>query len=756
MKSNKNNLYEEVNTKKVKTAVLFPRKFFAILLLIVLLTAGGVAEARNPDISDWTRNLSESAGDMELGEEDFAQEIVVVGSTVHVMWITRNLDFSGYRLYYRRSTDNGNTWESKQLLFEDDDLVTDKAYKRMVVTGSTVHIAFSYYSGSWYGVLGYVRSTDNGASFEQVRDLFTASNAYHVYDVRVAASDGKLTIGFRNQCNWKVDNGYYLLNSDDDGDTFVQRTVYSTDSGSGWYVADLLRVNDRIYVAYTNSYYYYGLQYGRLYLAASTDAGETFTSTLISVPSLSGEHKASNIYDYHYVPKIAGVGDTVTVIWNGLDAEDVFSVFIRRSTDAGDTFGDAVNLSKGIIPDEKAIQGGHDTIVAKGNYVYSLFTSTAKNVYFRRSTDGGANFGELKELTSTDTPYLSENWWPVIATDPTDTSGAKVHVFWSCPAYVYSTDGGATFTKPELVSPYFSYSGTITSKATWPQMAVGEDGKIHLTGRSRYYSFNFGGYGDFDIFYRGLSPAPRGYGDNNALHLYSNTDAAIRDNMQVPACDDLNFTSQMTGEVWVRPYSGGTTTGSTSEIKPVFFKMEKNYLFSYSMQTWNYYGNRQARAQIQTADGSFSVHPEEKTEGLVPDGSWSHLAFTYDAAGGADNLKLYLNGQLIASSTATGNLATGDGLFFTGYYGIWDVTEIRLWSRVLSQDELAASMYTALKSGTTGLNAYYRFKNTTKDFSGRGNDGILMYKEQYIQQAFITELKNTANVMTTINMLLME
>ena len=37
-----------------------------------------------------------------------------------------------------------------------------------------------------------------------------------------------------------------------------------------------------------------------------------------------------------------------------------------------------------------------------------------------------------------------------------------------------------------------------------------------------------------------------------------------------------------------------------------------------------------------------------------------------------------------------------------------------------------------------GLNAYYTFKNTTQDLTGHGNDGILMYMEQYIQQTILT------------------
>ncbi|MHC1725225.1 MAG: LamG-like jellyroll fold domain-containing protein [Syntrophobacteraceae bacterium] len=179
-------------------------------------------------------------------------------------------------------------------------------------------------------------------------------------------------------------------------------------------------------------------------------------------------------------------------------------------------------------------------------------------------------------------------------------------------------------------------------------MAIGPDGKVHYTIEAHYYSSSFGGYGDFDIFYRRLT---------------------------------------------------------------------------------------RAAGQVFTSDGAFWVTPPADSNwGFVPDGSWSHLAFTYDAGGGAGNLKLYMNGRLIGTTTATDSIATTDGVFFLGYYGIWDVAELRLWNRALSQAEILANASSRGLTGTEdGLNAYYTFKNTTRDITGKGNDGILMYKENYIE-----------------------
>lgn len=322
------------------------------------------------------------------------------------------------------------------------------------------------------------------------------------------------------------------------------------------------------------------------------------------------------------MPKIAGMGNQVSVIWNGQDLEGVHSVFSRQSTDSGASFGEAINLTRNVIPEGKALQAGLETLAVQGSYVYSLVCTTASNVYLRRSIDGGVNFLGLQELTSATAPYITQGWWPVIKTDPSVASGAKVHVFWDLPKYCYSADGGASFTKPELVTPYFSYGGTVTSGANYPYMAIGPDGKVHFTAQARYLSSS--GYGDFDIYYRGLGPAPAPSGSNNGLHLVSNRDDKRYDNVQVPASSYLNFTSQMTGEVWVRPFSGGETTGDIYGDQPSFHKLEAGYKFAYALGTWGVYNNgpRRAAVWINTAGGIVPL----RSSTLVPDNVWSHLA----------------------------------------------------------------------------------------------------------------------------------
>jgi hypothetical protein len=118
--------------------------FFVLMSLYLLLSASPAA-ARNPDLSYWTLNLSSSAAPDENTREDFAPEVAVVGNTVHVLWIRNNPN--DYTLFYRRSTDGGQTWEPKQTLLTATNWSSfrvDKTLKRMVAEGDYVHIAYIY------------------------------------------------------------------------------------------------------------------------------------------------------------------------------------------------------------------------------------------------------------------------------------------------------------------------------------------------------------------------------------------------------------------------------------------------------------------------------------------------------------------------------------------------------------------------------------------------------------------------------------
>jgi hypothetical protein len=689
---------------------------FVVLSIGLLPTA---ALAVNADLSSWTRNLSE--GTTGEGFSDDAAEVAVSGNTVHAMWLTEDTTAGLRRLYYRRSTDGGKTWQARQLLHSDNELILNATYKRMAVDGNNVHIVVSQYDGSWYCNLIYLRSTDGGATFDAPATLFTGSQYWHIYDTRVSTSAGKLTIGFRHQSNDRIDNHYLLLNSADGGSTFATRMVYNTTTGSGWNVDDLLRSGDRIYVLYRDTYYYYGMQSGDLYLAASDNDGASFVSQRISVPSANGNHKTNPLQDYHYAPKIAAVGANVYVVWNGLDETDAPTTFYRRSTTGGVSFDAPVKLSTGL---PSAPRWGLETIAAKGNNVYTIQVTDGSRVFLQRSNDSGASFAALQELTGAPgSDHVDSGWWPVAMADPNVAAGSKLHVLWNAPRYVVSTDSGATISGVKMLSPQFSWAGGAAGQR--PQIAIGADGVVHWIAQGKFYSG--GVFGDFDIFYRRFAPPAAPAAVNNALQLNTDATAQQYDTMQIPASASVNFTSAMTVEAWVKVVRPDNTDAY------FIHKTETGAGGSWGSYMLGQWRDGTLDARIATTDGGFVL----TSPTIIPNDTWTHVAMTYNATAGTGNLRIYINGQLVNSLTATGNLITGDGPLLIGSDNTYRYTsvaldELRFWNRALTATELLQRHGTGLTGTESGLTAYYGFDNTTKDLTGRGNEGVLLYRENFV------------------------
>ena len=100
------------------------------------------------------------------------------------------------------------------------------------------------------------------------------------------------------------------------------------------------------------------------------------------------------------------------------------------------------------------------------------------------------------------------------------------------------------------------------------------------------------------------------------------------------------------------------------------------------------------------------------TSPSYPDTNWHHWAGTFDS--GTRQRNLYRDGLLVASDTATANYE-GSGRISVGRSPAWNtffqgnIDEVRVWSKVRLQSEIANNMNTALRGDEDGLASYYRF-----------------------------------------------
>lgn len=138
--------------------------------------------------------------------------------------------------------------------------------------------------------------------------------------------------------------------------------------------------------------------------------------------------------------------------------------------------------------------------------------------------------------------------------------------------------------------------------------------------------------------------------------------------------------------------------------------------------------------QIQIATSSGNFPASDSNKGLATK-AWQHVALTLDC--NTREYKIYVNGRLqsegthnVSSVNIQGNGTDRDFLIGKSYdNNRWfegDMSEVRVWNVVRTQEEIAAHFYT-VDPATPGLIGYWKMDDNTSaykvvDATGHGND----------------------------------
>ncbi len=191
-----------------------------------------------------------------------------------------------------------------------------------------------------------------------------------------------------------------------------------------------------------------------------------------------------------------------------------------------------------------------------------------------------------------------------------------------------------------------------------------------------------------------------------------------------PDANSLDLTTAMTLEAWVNP--SAITGWRTAVLK------EGTGGLSYGL----YANSSSNRPSANVHIGSSELDTRGTAQLAL--NTWSHLAATYDGA----NLRLYVNGTLVATRPTTGALALGSGPlriggnsfagdeFFTGL-----IDEVRVYQRVLTAGEIQVDMGSAIVSADaspptapTGLTATGGIGSATLGWTAASDDvGVVRY-----------------------------
>jgi len=141
---------------------------------------------------------------------------------------------------------------------------------------------------------------------------------------------------------------------------------------------------------------------------------------------------------------VAVSGQVVYVVWYDLRNVSSSEIYCKRSTDAGLNWGDDIRLT------DNAGVSSHPSVTVFGQIVHVVWqdsrdgNQTNQEIYYKRSTDGGESWGTDTRLTNNS----AISWRPSVS-----VSGSVVHVVWQDTRdgangeiyYKRSTDGGESW-----------------------------------------------------------------------------------------------------------------------------------------------------------------------------------------------------------------------------------------------------------------------------------------------------------------------
>lgn len=626
-------------------------------------------------------------------------------------------DINTNRIYVARSTDNGVTFQPWTLVKAQDDATFTFSPQWMAVDGSTVHlITISHASADDGQRLEYYRSTDGGETFEPLQLLGHTAFGENFNHALIAASEGKATIAV-SFSRLEHPNTIKFIRSTDAGATWQGYAMF-TNSVASIDLAELHQSGNNVTLTWDSgeaSGFWFD---GTAHIACSSDAGATFTITPLEdrpVGFAGGNHMDK--------PRAAREGTNVVALFirENITGTPTFGeLFLRRSTDAGVTFGGPVNLAPGMNnPDQEVPADGQFDVTLDGTNVCVVFGTTDNQLYLTRSVNGGASFSAPVLLADR---YFNQGnpagfSYPRLIQEP--NAPAKMHLFWGGAWYARSTNSGVTWTPP--VNLMIRYSGWLLAPA--PQVAADYSGGLHW---AQYGFWNASTDKDWDVLYRRFAQAAAPAGSLNfAAQFAQDGSKYVRfDNLQIPGVPALDFTNALSIECWVK--LDPATLNADLVVRDTASVV--NYSIFRLAAVEDGSGNRWFQAEVAPAGVNTQAQDKQR---LIQPGVWYHLAMTFDATQPADNLKLYLNGDLLGTGTCTEPLPVSRLPIVVSRFLDGAVDDLRFWNRALTAQDIRDRFTGPLAGNEPGLAAYYTFNGTWAESTGQGLPAVPMYQESF-------------------------
>jgi hypothetical protein len=222
---------------------------------------------------------------------------------------------------------------------------------------------------------------------------------------------------------------------------------------------------------------------------------------------------------------MAVYSNDIYLVWHDTRSSD-FDIYFTKSTDGGSTWGDGTDNDNDVRVDDtdrninntdnETDQKYPDIAVDSSGTIYVVWQDNREgredsDIYFAKSTDGGANFGTNVRVDHNGTG-LYDQQYPCIAVD----GDSNIYVAWEDERnekndrdiyFTKSTDGGSSFNSPDVLVD----DDTGTGLQKYPKMALEENGgspHIYLVWQDER-----AGGGNYDIYFSKSTDGGATWGD---------------------------------------------------------------------------------------------------------------------------------------------------------------------------------------------------------------------------------------------------
>jgi len=329
-----------------------------------------------------TINLSNNIG------SSFNPKIAVSGKNVYVIWQDDTGNTGGNTsIFFQKSSDSGTTFSQTINLSNDTGFATDP---QLSLFGSTIHVIWRDDTPGPDETFSK-RSINSGNSFSESLNISKSVDTDSI-NGKVYAIANKVYIVWTEG---DIDEGRTSIlasASSDNGATFSQAINMSNNSE----FADNARVS-----AFGNNEYILWMQgkfnEGEILFKKSSDGGATFGQTI----RLSDSNNTSSN------PLLLTSDGNVYTVWTSNETNKA-NVYSRTSLDDGTTFENVKNLSQGTFGRSNlAIAGNKSTIYV----VWEEENPEGSNIAIRKSSDAGASFSNSMNLSK----YSDYSSYPAIS-----------------------------------------------------------------------------------------------------------------------------------------------------------------------------------------------------------------------------------------------------------------------------------------------------------------------------------------------------